>query len=170
MEEIFGMSQRKPKPKYGPECSYNYALGDTSSKSKAKPVVKSACQRNRSQKKSNTDLIYEKIQELDDNAEVLDLVLPFRSLGRNSSLTNLNDLLQINDHTPSPLTHKLAKTLQLNEDTAVIMTRQIQQMKNSMEKLQQAVQKSYNHKLTSDIDFILGNIGNVRKNPRTNSS
>ncbi|KAF5294364.1 hypothetical protein FQR65_LT10817 [Abscondita terminalis] len=149
MEEICAMSKKKPKSK---------SVRQTEYKNEDVPMPQKKPKRRRSQRRSETDLIYTKLQEMDENAEVLDIALPFRCLGKNSSLTDVNNLLENSAPPSPPLTYKQVNVLQLNENTALIMTKQIQEMKKQMEKLQKVVQEASNQKFSNDIDYVVNNI------------
>lgn len=53
-------------------------------------------------------------EQINENSEVLDIPLPFRSIGKTSSLTNLHNLLEQCPQPQPPLTHKQIKLLQLS--------------------------------------------------------
>ncbi|KAF2882814.1 hypothetical protein ILUMI_23326 [Ignelater luminosus] len=109
----------------------------------------------------------EKFEELkrekgqsDENAEVLGIPLPFRSVGERSSLTNLHNLMEQCPQPQPPLINKQLKTLQLNADQAIIMAEQVQRMKTGMERLQEIIRKfNCTEKFKQDIDFIIANVG-----------
>ncbi|KAF5303317.1 hypothetical protein FQA39_LY10056 [Lamprigera yunnana] len=108
------------------------------------------------------DSKYNLYNEFADNDEILDIPMPFKTVGLQSSLTNINILLK-QSAVPSPsLTQKQIPTLQLNEGTHFIMSNEMYKMKTCMEKLQDLLQQfSTTERFKQDVDFIINNIGSM---------